>query len=116
VAVAPATARGRPSGPAIGATARRLEDAEAQRAARLLAHKHPLLHGLLGPLTHRLGRAETKTAQFQLTPLRHGQARRPPTDTLMNPQDTLAGRHPCTQARPLGVSSLSWRRYGEHRP
>jgi hypothetical protein len=69
VDIAPSTARGRPTGPAIGATARRLEGAEARRAARLLAGKHPLLHGLLVPLTHRLGRAKTgKTVQFQLTP------------------------------------------------
>ena len=70
VEVAPSTARGRPTGPAIGAMARRLEGAEAGRAARLLAAKHPLLHGLLVPLTHRLGRAKTgKTVHFELTPL-----------------------------------------------
>jgi hypothetical protein len=34
---------GRPTGPAVQATARRLEGAEARRAARLLAGKHPLL-------------------------------------------------------------------------
>jgi PPOX class probable F420-dependent enzyme len=51
VDIAPSTARGRPTGPAIGATARRLEGAEAGRAARLLAGKHPWLHGVLVPLT-----------------------------------------------------------------
>jgi hypothetical protein len=50
--------------------------AESRRAARLLAGKHPLLQGVLVPLTHRLGRAKTgKTVHFQLTPLDHGQAR-----------------------------------------
>jgi PPOX class probable F420-dependent enzyme len=73
VEVAPSTARGRPTGPALQATARRLEGAEARRAARLLAAKHPVLHGLLVPLTHRLGRAKTgKTVHLQLTPLDHG--------------------------------------------
>jgi PPOX class probable F420-dependent enzyme len=76
VEVAPSTARGRPTGPTLQGTARRLEDVEAQRAARLLAGKHPVLHGVLVPLTHRLGRAKTgKTVHFQLTPLDHGQAR-----------------------------------------
>jgi PPOX class probable F420-dependent enzyme len=76
VEVAPSTARGRPTGPAIQATARRLEGAKSRRAARLLAGKHPVLHGVLVPLTHRLGRAKTgKTVHFQLTPLDHGQAR-----------------------------------------
>jgi PPOX class probable F420-dependent enzyme len=69
VDIAPSTARGQPTGPAIQATASRLEGAEVRRAARLLTHKHPLLHGLLVPLTHRLGRAKTgKTVHFKLTP------------------------------------------------
>jgi PPOX class probable F420-dependent enzyme len=70
VDVAPSTARGRPTGPAIQATARRLEGAEARHAARLLAGKHPWLHGVLVPWTHRLGRAKTgRTVHFELTPL-----------------------------------------------
>ena len=74
VDIAPSTARGRPTGPAIQARARRLEGAEALRAARLLAGKHSVLHGVLVPLTHRLGRARTgKTVHFQLTPLAPGQ-------------------------------------------
>jgi PPOX class probable F420-dependent enzyme len=75
VEVAPSTARGRPTGPAVLVTARRLDGAEARRAARLLVGKQPFLHGLLVPLTHRLGHAKTgKTVQFQLTPPDHGQA------------------------------------------
>src|SRR4029450_12767039 len=70
VEVAPAPPRGRPPGPGIQATARRLEGAESRRAARLLARKHPWLHGVLVPLTHRLGRAKPgKTVHFELTPL-----------------------------------------------
>jgi PPOX class probable F420-dependent enzyme len=70
VEVAPSTARGRPTGPAIHAHARRLDGIEASHAARLLAAKHPLLHGLLVPLSHRLGRAKTgRTVHFELTPL-----------------------------------------------
>ena len=69
VDIAPSTARGQPTGPAIQATASRLDGAEVRRAARLLTHKHPLLHGLLVPLTHRLGRAKTgRTVHFKLTP------------------------------------------------
>src|SRR5215203_1238846 len=74
VDIAPSTARGRPTGPAIQATAKRLEGTEVRRAARLLTHKHPLLHGLLVPLTHRLGRAKTsRTVHFKLTPRDPGQ-------------------------------------------
>jgi PPOX class probable F420-dependent enzyme len=74
VDIAPSTARGRPTGPTLQATARPLEGAESRRAARLLARKHPLLHGVLVPLTHRLGRAKTgKTVHSQLTPLAPGQ-------------------------------------------
>ena len=69
VAIAPSTAKGRATGPAVQARARRLDGAEAQRAARLLARKHPLLHGVLVPLAHRLGRSRSgRTVHFELTP------------------------------------------------
>jgi PPOX class probable F420-dependent enzyme len=67
--LAPATWRGTPTGPAITCTTRRLHGAEARRAARLLAEKHPLLHGVVVPLAHRLGRAKFgRTVYFELTP------------------------------------------------
>lgn len=66
--LAPSTARGRPTGPAIQVGVRRLEGAEARYASRLLARKHPMLHGVLVPLTHRLGRARYgRTVHFELT-------------------------------------------------
>ncbi|MHA6616849.1 PPOX class F420-dependent oxidoreductase [Pseudonocardia sp. DLS-67] len=69
VEVAPSTFRGRPTGPAIRGTARLLDGAEARDAARLLRRKHPLLHGLLVPLAHRVGRSRTGgTVHFVLTP------------------------------------------------
>jgi PPOX class probable F420-dependent enzyme len=54
VEIAPSTFRGTPTGPAIHACARLIEGTEARRAARALAHKYPILHGLLIPLVHRL--------------------------------------------------------------
>jgi PPOX class probable F420-dependent enzyme len=66
--LAPSTARGHPTGPAIQVSARRLEGAEARHASRLLARKHPMLHGVLVPLAHRLGRARYgRTVHFELT-------------------------------------------------
>jgi len=68
VTVAPSTARGKPTGPAVPATARRLSGAEYDRAGRALARKYPLLHGVLVPLAHRVGRARTgRTVHFELT-------------------------------------------------
>jgi PPOX class probable F420-dependent enzyme len=70
VEIAPCTARGTPTGPAIRARARRLGGAEADHAARLLARKHPFLQGVEVPLVHRLFRAKTGgTAHFELVPL-----------------------------------------------
>jgi len=70
VEIAPSTARGKPQGPAIRARARRLEGAEAGYAAHALARKHPLLHGVLVPLGHRVGRSKTgRTVHFELVPL-----------------------------------------------
>jgi len=56
VAIAPCTARGRPTGPPITVRARVLTGQESARAGRLLAGKHPILQvqGLLVPLGHRL--------------------------------------------------------------
>ncbi len=70
VEVAPSTSLGTPTGPAIRATARRLQGEESRRAARLLRRKHPLLHGVLVPLSHRVGRAKTgRTVHFELVPI-----------------------------------------------
>lgn len=67
VEVAPSTARGTATGPAVRARARRLEGAEDRQAARLLARKYPVLHGVAVPLMHRLGRRRTgKTVHFVL--------------------------------------------------
>lgn len=59
VEVAPATFRGRPTGPGVRARARVLAGAESARAARSISRKHPILHGYLIPLVHRLRGNET---------------------------------------------------------
>lgn len=59
VEVAPATFRGRPTGPGLRARARILAGAESARAGALISRKHPILHGLLIPLVHRLRGNET---------------------------------------------------------
>jgi PPOX class probable F420-dependent enzyme len=75
VSVAPCTARGTPTGPAVTATARRLSGAEQKRAARALRRKYPILHGVLVPLAHRVGRAKTgRTVHFELVFAGAGQA------------------------------------------
>ncbi|WP_199235901.1 PPOX class F420-dependent oxidoreductase [Micromonospora sp. S4605] len=67
VTVAASTGRGRPTGAALPATARRLTGAEYAAAARALRRKYPLLHGVLVPLAHRLGRRRTgRTVHFEL--------------------------------------------------
>jgi PPOX class probable F420-dependent enzyme len=69
VTVAPSTIRGTPTGPATAATARRLSGPEERAARRALRRKYPLLHGVLVPLAHRLGRRRTgRTVHFELTP------------------------------------------------
>ena len=54
-------------GSAIRARARVLEGEEAAYAGRLLARKHPILHGFLVPLIHRLRGNETM--HIELTPV-----------------------------------------------
>jgi uncharacterized protein len=60
VEVAPCTPRGRATGPAMTAVARRLDGEEARRAADLLRRNHPVLQGVLVPLAHRVLRCGTE--------------------------------------------------------
>ena len=64
VRVAPASLRGRPTGPAVTGTARLLDDDEAVRARALLAAKYPWLHGRLVPALHR--RKGWRTLHYEL--------------------------------------------------
>jgi len=66
VTIAPSTARGVPTGPAIAAHARILSNEASAHAAHALAHKYPILHGILIPLFHRM-RGYT-TIHIELTP------------------------------------------------
>jgi PPOX class probable F420-dependent enzyme len=69
VEIAPCTALGKPTGPAIRMRAQLLRGAEFDHAARLLARKYPMLQGAFVPLTHRLGRAKFgRTVHIRLTP------------------------------------------------
>ena len=57
--IAPSTLRGRPTGAAVAVRGRILEGDEASHAARALATKYPVLHGMLIPRVHRLMRTPT---------------------------------------------------------
>ena len=65
VEIAPSTARGTPTGPAIRARARILDGEESARAGRLIARKYPILQGVAVPLVHRLRR--NRTMHVELT-------------------------------------------------
>jgi hypothetical protein len=67
VEIAPSTFRGRPTGPAIRARARVLSGAESAHAGQALARKHPIVHGLLVPLIHRL--RGHKTMHIEVIPI-----------------------------------------------
>lgn len=54
VEVQPCTARGKPKAPAVPARARILEGEESAHAAYMISRKHPILHGLLIPVAHKL--------------------------------------------------------------
>jgi uncharacterized protein len=64
--IAPSTARGKPTGPAISATARLLEPSEVPPVRQALAKKYPILQGQLVPLAHRLRHYET--VHYELSP------------------------------------------------
>ncbi len=69
VQIAPSTALGKPTGPAVRMRAQLLHGAEYRHAGRLLARKYPMLQGAFVPLAHRLGRARFgQTVHMRLTP------------------------------------------------
>lgn len=59
ISIAPSNARGKPTGPPVEAVAHRITGTEALAAARALRRKHPILHGVLVPLGHRIRRYTT---------------------------------------------------------
>lgn len=65
VRLAPSTLRGRPTGPAVEGTARRLDGAEAERARSLLVSRFPVMHGRLVPWVHR--RKGWATVHYEVT-------------------------------------------------
>ncbi|WP_369696750.1 PPOX class F420-dependent oxidoreductase [Streptomyces sp. XD-27] len=68
VEIAPCTARGKPTGPAVKAHTHLLDQGggEDRHAARLLTRKHPLVHGALVPLAHKLQRDRTLHYEVRL--------------------------------------------------
>ena len=66
VLAAPATLRGKPTGPAIQARATLLDGEQARVAARALARRHRILQAILVPAAHRLMRY--RTMHYELIP------------------------------------------------
>jgi uncharacterized protein len=65
VAIAPPTARGKPTGPPVSATARLLTPDEVPTVGQVLSKKYPILQGRLVPLVHRLRHYDT--VHYELT-------------------------------------------------
>jgi PPOX class probable F420-dependent enzyme len=59
VEIAPATLRGKATGPAVAARATLLTGAQAQFAARALARRHRVLQAVLVPFAHRVMHYQT---------------------------------------------------------
>jgi len=59
VEIAPATLRGKPTGPAVAARATLLTGAQAQFAARALGRRHRVLQAVLVPFAHRIMHYQT---------------------------------------------------------
>ena len=66
VEAAPATLRGKRTGPTVPARATLLTSDQAQIAARALAHRHRVLQAILVPIAHRVMRY--RTMHYELHP------------------------------------------------
>jgi uncharacterized protein len=65
VVVAPSDGRGKPTGPAVSATARLVGPEEEQAVRDALAKKYPVLQGRIVPMFHRLRHLDT--VHYELT-------------------------------------------------
>jgi PPOX class probable F420-dependent enzyme len=65
--IAPSTVRGRPTGDPIDAELRPARAEDVDRARELLRRKHPVMHGVLVPLAHRLKGYETVHYEVRAT-------------------------------------------------
>lgn len=65
VRVAPSTFLGRPKSEAVPGRARLLDERESAWVRTLLRRRHPILHGALVPLAHRVMRYDTQ--HYELT-------------------------------------------------
>ena len=63
--IAPSDGRGKPTGPAVSATARLLSAAEEPPVRDALARKYPMLQGRVVPLFHRIRHLDT--VHYELT-------------------------------------------------
>ena len=66
VQAAPATLRGKPTGPAIRARATLLDGEQARLAARALGRRHRILQAILVPAAHRM--MGYRTLHYELIP------------------------------------------------
>ncbi len=66
IELAPATFRGKPTGPPVRARAVLLEGDPARTAASALARRHRVLQGVVVPLSHRL--MGYQTMHYEITP------------------------------------------------
>ncbi|MEV0278057.1 PPOX class F420-dependent oxidoreductase [Streptomyces sp. NPDC050610] len=68
VTIAPSTARGRPTGPAVTARARLLDEGgeENEHATKAIARKYRFLHGVCVPLLHKVKRERTIHYELRL--------------------------------------------------
>lgn len=73
ITLAPSTVKGEPTGTAMEASAHPISGEEARAAARALRHKHPILHGVLVPLGHRIRRYTTIYYRVDLPAQTHGE-------------------------------------------
>lgn len=70
--IAPCTPSGKTTGPATAGTARLLAGDEALHAAALIRKKHPVFHGVLVPVAHKLRRYQT--VHYEVTAVNMGDA------------------------------------------
>jgi uncharacterized protein len=70
IRVTPCTFLGKPRGDAVDGRAHLLDERQSAMTRRLLRHRHPILHGVLVPIVHRVMRYDTQHYEFTVADAR----------------------------------------------
>jgi PPOX class probable F420-dependent enzyme len=105
VRVAPCSFLGKPKAESAVGMARLLDDRKSAEVRRLIRRRHPVLHGVLVPLAHRLMRYDTQHCELTLADAEAPRPRARSGPASQVPTASSSRTKPSTGSRPQRTTS-----------